>query len=110
MSQSELKPQPMSLNIKFADASNLPVSHVNAISVQSGTDEFFFTVGVVTPPSNEYLSSEDREAREKGLQLAARIEHLYQTDEEFQCWYQEGMDEIEAGHFVTFSEDGWQEE
>lgn len=56
------------------------------------------------------LSLEDRDAREKGLQLAARIEHLYRTDEGFRCWYQEGIDEIEAGHFVTFSEDGWKEE
>lgn len=56
MSQSELKPQPISLNIKFADASNLPVSHVNAVSVHSGTDEFFFTVGVAVPPSPEELA------------------------------------------------------
>lgn len=68
------------------------------------------TVVVSTVLMNERLSSEDREAHEKGLQLVARIEHLYQTDEEFRRWYQEGIDEIEAGQFVTFSEDGWQEE
>lgn len=59
---------------------------------------------------DENLSAEDREAREKGLALAAHIEHLYRTDEGFRRWYHEGIDEIEAGHFVTFSEDGWKEE
>ncbi len=51
---------------------------------------------------------EEREAREKGLQLVARIEQLYHTDEELRHWYPEGIDEIESGHFVTFSEDGWE--
>lgn len=59
---------------------------------------------------DENLSAEDREAREKGLALAAHIEHLYRTDVGFRRWYHEGIDEIEAGHFVTFSEDGWNEE
>jgi hypothetical protein len=59
---------------------------------------------------DERMSAEDREAREKGLALAARIEYLYQTDTEFRRWYHEGIDEIEAGHFVTFSEDGWKDE
>ena len=59
---------------------------------------------------HENLSAEDREAREKGLALAAHIEYLYRTDQEFRRWYHEGIDEIEAGHFVTFSEDGWKEE
>lgn len=54
--------------------------------------------------------AEAREASEKGLRLVARIEHLYQTDEGFRRWYQEGIDEIEAGHVVTFSEDGWNEQ
>ncbi len=59
---------------------------------------------------DENLSAEDREARERGLALAAHIEHLYRTDEGFRRWYHEGIDEIEAGNFVTFSEDGWKEE
>jgi len=59
---------------------------------------------------NENISAENREVREKGLALAARIEHLYRTNQGFRRWYHEGIDEIEAGHFVTFSEDGWKEE
>lgn len=58
---------------------------------------------------DENLSAEDRKAREKGLALAAHIEHLYRTDEGFRRWYHEGIDEIKAGNFVTFSEDGWKE-
>lgn len=59
---------------------------------------------------DEELSPENREARAKTLQLAANIEHIYRTDEGFRRWYHEGIEEIEAGHFVTFSEDGWKEE
>lgn len=59
---------------------------------------------------NENLSPEDGEACEKGLALVARIDHLYRTDEGFRRWYHEGIDEIKAGNFVTFSEDGWKEE
>lgn len=53
-----------------------------------------------------YLSPEDREAQKKGLALVAHIERLMQTDEGFYDWFQEGFDEIESGHFVTFSEEG----
>jgi hypothetical protein len=55
------------------------------------------------------LSAEDKDAREKGLQLVTHIEHLSQTDEGFQRWIQEGIDDIEAGRTVLFSEDGWKE-
>lgn len=50
MSQSELEPRSVTLNVTIADASNLPVHHVNALVVRSGVDEFFLTLGVVTPP------------------------------------------------------------
>jgi len=59
---------------------------------------------------DEYLSPEDREARTKTLKLAARIGYLYETNETFRRELLEAIDEIEAGHFVTFSEDGWEEE
>jgi hypothetical protein len=59
--------------------------------------------------SKEDLSPEDKVAREKGLQLVARIEHLYQTNEGFQRWIQAGIDDIEAGRTTVFSEDGWKE-
>jgi len=68
------------------------------------------TAKMLTIPLDEELSPEDREARKKGLALVARIEHLMQTDEGFHDWFQEGFDEIAAGHFVTFSEEGWKEE
>lgn len=61
-------------------------------------------------PLDEELSPEDREARKKGLALVARIEQLMQTEEGFNDWFQEGFDEIAAGHFVTFSEEGWKEQ
>jgi hypothetical protein len=48
------------------------------------------------------LSPEDKDAREKGLQLVTHIEHLSQTDEGFQRWIQEGIDDIEAGRTVLF--------
>lgn len=53
MSQSESAPLPRALKIKFADASNLPVQHVNAMGIHTGSDEFFFILGVVVPPDQE---------------------------------------------------------
>jgi hypothetical protein len=44
---------------------------------------------------------QDLELQRKGLQLAAHIEHLYQTDETFRHWYQAGIDDIESGRVVT---------
>lgn len=55
MSQQEPKAMPMPLNVKFADASNLPIPHVNAMTIRSSSDEFFFTLGVVEPPDQEDL-------------------------------------------------------
>jgi hypothetical protein len=59
----------------------------------------------ITP--DDYLSQEDQIARVKGLALASRFGQLYQTDAGFRAWYHEGLDEITAGRFVVFSEDGW---
>src|SRR5258708_4927416 len=59
---------------------------------------------------DEELSPEDLAARKKGLALVARIEQLMQTDEGFRDWFQEGIDQIEAGQFVIFDENGWHEE
>lgn len=50
MCQSESELTPMRLNITIADASNLPIYHVNVMDLRSGLDEFFFTLGVVEPP------------------------------------------------------------
>ena len=55
MSQQEPRAIPTPLNVKFADASNLPIQHVNAMSIRSSSDEFFFTLGVVEPPDQEDL-------------------------------------------------------
>jgi len=55
MSQQEPKVIPTPLNVKFADASNLPILHVNAMGIHSSSDEFFFTLGVVVPPDREEL-------------------------------------------------------
>jgi uncharacterized phage-associated protein len=59
---------------------------------------------------DEHLSKEDREAREKGLRLVARLEHLAQTDSGFRRWLQVGFDQVEAGQVVAVGEDGWEEE
>ena len=50
MSQPELEPAPVTFNVTFADASNLPIHHVNALGLRAGSDEFFLTSGVVVPP------------------------------------------------------------
>lgn len=57
MSQSEPKPTPAMLNVRFTDASNLPIFHVNALSVLGTSDEFFFTLGVIHPPSPEDIAT-----------------------------------------------------
>jgi len=58
---------------------------------------------------DEKLSAEDQEAREKGLQLVARLEHLAQTDAGFRAWLQVGLDQIASGQYVTYGEDCWEE-
>lgn len=50
MSQLESLPTPMTFSVTIADASNLPIYHVNALGLRASNDEFFFTLGVVTPP------------------------------------------------------------
>jgi len=80
-------------------------STTTAVSISSKT----ITGEMPAILANKKMSAEDRVAQEKGLALAAHIEHLYRTDQEFRRWYHEGIDEIEGGHFVTFSEDGWKE-
>ena len=84
MGQQEPRSLPTPINVKFAIASDLPIK--------------------------ENLSAEDKEAREKGLQLVAHIEQLAQNDEGFRRWLQVGFDQITAGEFVTFNEDDWKEE
>jgi uncharacterized phage-associated protein len=59
---------------------------------------------------DEQMTAEDREAREKGLQLVARLEQLVQTDQGFCTWLQVGFDQIESGQTVTFGIDGWEED
>jgi hypothetical protein len=56
MGQQEPRAIPTPVNVKFADASNLLVQHVNAMGIHSGSDEFFFTLGVVVPPDQEEIA------------------------------------------------------
>lgn len=81
-----------------------PVEETSIIPSKTATAD----IPVILP--DEELSPEDREARKKGLALVAHIAQLMQTEEGFRDWFQEGFDEIAAGHFVTFSEEGWKEE
>ena len=50
MNQPELEPMPMTLDVRLADASNLPLHHVNVVGIRFARDEFFVTLGVVMPP------------------------------------------------------------
>ena len=54
---------------------------------------------------NEKITAEDREARDKGLQLVVRLENLAKTDEGFRRWLQVGFDQVEAGQVVAFDGD-----
>jgi uncharacterized phage-associated protein len=58
---------------------------------------------------DEKMSAEDKEARDKGLQLVTRLERLAKTDEGFRRWLQVGFDQVEADQVVALREDGWEE-
>lgn len=108
---SEIEPESRSTSITLPIGwhvpEDLPVPYATNMFTQAGEYEMpQFKAGA----ADEHLSPEEREAREKGLQLAARIEQLYQADEGFRLWYHKGLDDIEAGRTVTFSENGWSEE
>lgn len=94
MSQQEPRGVPAPLNVKFAAASNLP--KITSAEIPA--------IRII-----ENLSEEDKEAQEKGSQLLAQMEHLFDTDESFSNWLQIGLDQIEAGETVTFDANGWQE-
>jgi hypothetical protein len=57
MSQPELEPTPVTFNITIADASNLTIHHVNALGLRTGSDEFYFTLGVVMPPDQAEIAA-----------------------------------------------------
>ena len=102
-----------------ATSSYMLVQPLNTQSSPSKVPENTTTVGFFSSKTTsaeipairlqEKLSAEDKKAQEKTLQLAARIEHLFETDEGFRGWLQIGFDQVEAGDMVTFDENGWQE-
>ncbi len=55
---------------------------------------------------DEELTSEELDARYKGLALVAKLEQ----DEEFIRNVVEGFEQIASGHFVIFDEDGWHDQ
>lgn len=57
MNQSESELMPMTFNVTISDASNLPIHHVNTLVLRASTDEFFFTLGVVTPPDQTEMAA-----------------------------------------------------
>lgn len=69
MSQSEPNPEPMLLNVRFTDASNLPLYHVNALGIRGSGDEFYFVLGVIEPPGPEDMA----EVKESGYVTAHPI-------------------------------------
>ena len=50
----------MTFNVTIADASNLTIHHVNALGLRSGSDEFYFTLGVVMPPDQAEITAAAR--------------------------------------------------
>ncbi len=50
MNQPELEPTPVTLDVRIADVSSLPLQHVNVVSIRFAKDEFFITLGLVMPP------------------------------------------------------------
>jgi len=67
MSQPELEPTPVQIIVTIADASNLPIHHVNVMTLRGGTDEFFFNLGVIQPPDQAEI-----EALTENRQIAAQ--------------------------------------
>ena len=57
MSQSELEPKPVQVNVTMGDASDLPLYHVNVMNIRAGIDEFYFTWGVVLPPEQAEIAA-----------------------------------------------------
>ena len=57
MNQPELEPTPVTLDVRITDASNLPLQHVNVANIRFAKDEFFVTLGVVTPPGPPELAA-----------------------------------------------------
>lgn len=57
MSQSELEPKPVQVNITMGDASGLPLYHVNVMNLRAGIDEFYFTLGVISPPEQTEIAA-----------------------------------------------------
>ena len=57
MGHSGSEPTPVTFNVTIADASDLPINHVNALVIRSGVDEFFLTLGVVMPPDQAEVAT-----------------------------------------------------
>ncbi len=52
MSQTDSDPlAPRAIDVQFEDISQLPVHYVNLVNVSIAQDAFFFTLGVVFPPT-----------------------------------------------------------
>src|SRR5260370_15497877 len=64
MNQPRSESAPMTFEVKLGDASNLSMHYVNALDVRAGADEFFFTLGTVTPPD------------QAGMEAAVEAGHL----------------------------------
>jgi hypothetical protein len=66
----------MTLSVKIADASNLPIQHVNALDLRMGMGEFFFPLGVVIPPNSQEVEVV-AEARQycSATSISFRISH-----------------------------------
>jgi len=57
MKQPQSESTPVTFEVTIGDASNLPMHYVNALVVRAGVDEFFFTLGTVTPPDQSEMEA-----------------------------------------------------
>src|SRR5438270_5002662 len=72
MSQLESLPTPMTFSVTIADASNLPIYHVNALGLRASNDEFFFTLGVVTPPDQAEVAAATEAGWRKFIRMSTQ--------------------------------------
>jgi hypothetical protein len=82
MSQPELEPMPVTITVTIADASDLPVYHVNVMTLRGSSDEFFFTLGVIHPPDQAEIASLP-ENRQMVAQPVFRFAISHDTMEKF---------------------------
>lgn len=74
MSENQEPPiEQRSFAIVVPNAPELPLLHVNALSIANGVDEFFFTFGTVVPPDLKALENAEQSATQLVAQPVIRF-------------------------------------